>query len=312
MQEICLESMESKERWKFTKRVIRIGMDASNDLSIPAQGGISGRHLMILLEDDGWWVEDLGTTTGTYVNGKRTVRAQLCKDDVLQIGTQGPRLIVRGIAPVLVAGGLKRGEGDSTRINIGEQEEPAGGVNSHNPTPCPSTLVSAEPVSATASQQREAAAAKTSAHFPNEHVRSGFQADQSGTNRDVIQANPATERMILRRLKVARNLVIVEFLMLLILAGLLMNQTRLIESNKEDLASMKRDAVERLLPRLDQRLKEFDTRLNSTQSMLEGVEGKMRESENRFLSRVNREMPKILDRYVEQKLREIKKAVEQK
>jgi pSer/pThr/pTyr-binding forkhead associated (FHA) protein len=43
--------------------------------------------------DSGWWIEDLGSTNGTWINGKRTQGALLLPDDVLRIGACTLRLL---------------------------------------------------------------------------------------------------------------------------------------------------------------------------------------------------------------------------
>lgn len=37
---------------------------------------VSTHHSTLALRDDGWWIEDLGSRNGTYVNGKQIPRGQ--------------------------------------------------------------------------------------------------------------------------------------------------------------------------------------------------------------------------------------------
>lgn len=37
---------------------------------------VSTNHASLALRDDGWWIEDLGSRNGTYVNGKQLPRGQ--------------------------------------------------------------------------------------------------------------------------------------------------------------------------------------------------------------------------------------------
>jgi diguanylate cyclase (GGDEF)-like protein len=55
------------------------------DVSIDDEG-ISRRHAKLSLTDDGWGVEDLGSTNGVYVNDKRVARKQLRDGDLLRLG----------------------------------------------------------------------------------------------------------------------------------------------------------------------------------------------------------------------------------
>ncbi len=57
---------------------------------------VSRRHLRFYLEGGEWYVEDLGSTHGTYLNGHRLHREALLKSgDRLQIGAENPPLILQ-------------------------------------------------------------------------------------------------------------------------------------------------------------------------------------------------------------------------
>jgi pSer/pThr/pTyr-binding forkhead associated (FHA) protein len=48
---------------------------------------ISSFHARIFRRDDGWYVEDLGSTNGTYLNQRRvTSPAELRAGDILKVG----------------------------------------------------------------------------------------------------------------------------------------------------------------------------------------------------------------------------------
>ena len=63
-----------------------IGRDPVNDLIID-DDEVSGRHAKIWFADDILWIEDLGTTNGTFVNGQRIEGPMgLRNDDLVKIG----------------------------------------------------------------------------------------------------------------------------------------------------------------------------------------------------------------------------------
>ena len=73
-----------------------IGRDASNDVPLSDEAA-SARHAVLELRDGEWWVQDLGSTNGTLVNGTRIERAErLRAGDELAIGRIALRLETGG------------------------------------------------------------------------------------------------------------------------------------------------------------------------------------------------------------------------
>ena len=54
----------------LTKEMTTIGRSASNDIEVDAEG-ISRQHASIRRDTDGFFVSDLGSTNGTFVNGEQ-------------------------------------------------------------------------------------------------------------------------------------------------------------------------------------------------------------------------------------------------
>jgi FHA domain len=64
-----------------------IGRDAQSGIRLDRDEFASGRHARIEPRPEGAWVDDLGSTNGTFVNGTKLKRAQLAKiGDVIRIG----------------------------------------------------------------------------------------------------------------------------------------------------------------------------------------------------------------------------------
>jgi hypothetical protein len=75
--------------------VASIGRDLDNEIVL-ADPTISGRHAVITANDGAWWLEDLGSTNGTFVNSERLPHqapALLRSGDVLQLGAVRLRLV---------------------------------------------------------------------------------------------------------------------------------------------------------------------------------------------------------------------------
>jgi len=69
-----------------------IGRDAGNDIALPDEAA-SARHATLEVRDGEWWIEDLGSTNGTLVNGVRIDgRERVRPGDEIAIGRVALRL----------------------------------------------------------------------------------------------------------------------------------------------------------------------------------------------------------------------------
>lgn len=64
---------------------LTVGRKAGNDVVLADQL-ISGTHCRILRQEDGFCIQDLGSTNGTYVNDRRVTRAVLQEGDIIKLG----------------------------------------------------------------------------------------------------------------------------------------------------------------------------------------------------------------------------------
>jgi hypothetical protein len=66
---------------------ITVGRGQTNDVPLPDDEYASTRHARIEPRRDGVWVEDIGSTNGTFVNGIRLTRERrLAPGDVVRVG----------------------------------------------------------------------------------------------------------------------------------------------------------------------------------------------------------------------------------
>lgn len=77
---------------QLTKDRSTIGRRPYNDIVIDNLA-VSGEHAVIQLSGDGAVLEDLGSTNGTYVNGKAVKRHALAYDDLIEVGRQQMRYV---------------------------------------------------------------------------------------------------------------------------------------------------------------------------------------------------------------------------
>jgi pSer/pThr/pTyr-binding forkhead associated (FHA) protein len=67
---------------------VTIGRGGQNDIALDGDDFASARHARVEPRRDGVWVEDIGSTNGTFVNGARLSQAQrLAPGDVIRVGS---------------------------------------------------------------------------------------------------------------------------------------------------------------------------------------------------------------------------------
>jgi hypothetical protein len=66
---------------------VTVGRGAQNDIPLDGDDYASAKHARIEPRRDGVWVEDIGSTNGTYLNGIKLTRARkLTPGDVVRVG----------------------------------------------------------------------------------------------------------------------------------------------------------------------------------------------------------------------------------
>ncbi|MFQ5551511.1 MAG: FHA domain-containing protein, partial [Gemmatimonadales bacterium] len=76
--------------WCFAKD-FRIGRDVACELFLNSDR-VSRVHAEVICENGHWWVRDLGSRNGTFLNGGKIERARLGNPSTLQVAWGGPVL----------------------------------------------------------------------------------------------------------------------------------------------------------------------------------------------------------------------------
>ena len=119
-----LRDLKSGEAHEFETSTVRIGRDPASELPIAGEAAkvVSTAHLRLVHDGAAWWVEDLSSRNGTYVDARRLTagsREKLTAGSVLGLGETGPRLKVEAVAgQAMEATMLESPRGEAT---IGEQ-----------------------------------------------------------------------------------------------------------------------------------------------------------------------------------------------
>ncbi len=83
---VVLDNDPEAAKLSFNKNEIAIGRDPSCDIYLP-DSVISSRHARLVYRNAHWWIEDLMSTNGTFLNDERVESpAILINGDELRIG----------------------------------------------------------------------------------------------------------------------------------------------------------------------------------------------------------------------------------
>jgi hypothetical protein len=86
---VVLESpaLDDGDIYPLDSRPLTVGRGTNNDVPLAGDEYASGRHARFEHRRDGVWLEDIGSTNGTFVNGIRLTRERrLAPGDVVRIG----------------------------------------------------------------------------------------------------------------------------------------------------------------------------------------------------------------------------------
>jgi hypothetical protein len=80
-------ALEEGDELSLDSSALLVGRGARNDVDLTADEYASSEHARIEPRRDGVWLEDVGSTNGTYLNGIQLTRAKrLTPGDVVRIG----------------------------------------------------------------------------------------------------------------------------------------------------------------------------------------------------------------------------------
>jgi Inner membrane component of T3SS, cytoplasmic domain len=80
-------ALREGEELTLNSSALLLGRGAENDVNLARDEYASSKHARVEPRRDGVWVEDVGSTNGTYLNGIRLTRAKkLAPGDVVRVG----------------------------------------------------------------------------------------------------------------------------------------------------------------------------------------------------------------------------------
>ena len=122
----------------------RIGRDPASEIVVSG-GHVSRRHAELILRDEQLWIRDLGSSNGTYVNGKKTHEQPLFLGDEVKVDAVVFR-VVQGLSPK-AAPAVETENLDKTQFHPALKVPPAPSASRPRPiTPPPVISAPAAPV----------------------------------------------------------------------------------------------------------------------------------------------------------------------
>ena len=83
---LSLSPEGQKESYELRLPVVKIGRAGDNQLVFPDDRTLSGHHCEIYREGKNYFIRDLGSTNGVYVNTRKVDTAPLAEGDEIKLG----------------------------------------------------------------------------------------------------------------------------------------------------------------------------------------------------------------------------------
>jgi len=340
---VDIELVRDGTHWTLDKREVTLGRDPDADVRLTSDEYlmVSRRHAIVRTTGENEvWLEDQNSFNGTLLNGRRVSRERLNPGDLIRLGDDGPEFRVNfgadvAASPATDPATRRTATGSETPI-LGSYSAPTafGGGGPRTPPPTqygsggrkepPPTSYGGPPRAsgshgggfATTSHTPAppASGVEVPTHMPG--TSGGLQAPVLSASAEMPRANydefsPGEEAMLESKIAMTRNLLLFVILLCIALGAVVIYQGQEIKKTRETLNAMQRqaeNAVGTFMPQLNNRLNRFDTRLDEFQAKMDKMDENMKHAEDRFVVRMNTEMPKIMDRYVQMKANEIQRS----
>jgi hypothetical protein len=301
-----IELVGQTNNWSYRKARILIGRDSRCDVSLTEYSMVSREHVMLELREDGELELSDRSANGTFLNGKRVGAGIVHSGDTLRLGADGPELRFRlteepsktpatpGYAETIV----RRPESEVTSV----ANESAATVIAESPTADQTVLRYAESIAGKPEDASAKPVRVVLGEAPKPEMPRGISMQSPARP---IGPEVGDQQVMDKKLDSIRNLLAANLAVMVILLLAVLYQGQQINRNKEAVTALREEAqnaVKTFTPALDQRLKTMEQRMD-------GFDGKMKQAEDRFVERMNKELPSVMDKYINRKFEEMKRQV---
>ena len=336
---VNFEMVRDGTRWDLDKKEVVLGRDPQADVRLTSDEFlmVSRRHAVVrTISESEVWLEDQNSFNGTLLNGRRITRERLTSGDLVRLGDDGPEFRVTlgassgvSLRPGTDPGGRGTTAGGSLTPPLGSYSAPtAFSAGAPERTPPPTQYggggsAAKDPPPTNYSPRPSTGGFATTSHTPAPDVApthmagtsGGLQAPALSASAQMPRAtydelSPGEEAMLENKIAMTRNLLLFVILLCIALGAVIVYQGQEIKKTRETLNAMQRqaeNAVGQFMPQLNNRLNRFDSRLDDFQAKMDKMDANMKRAEDHFVVRMNEEMPKIMDRYVQMKANELQR-----
>ena len=126
-----LSGPSAGRRKELSQTEVMVGRELTCDLALLKESQVSARHCRLVAHEGALWVEDLRSTNGTYVNGRRVVRHRLAAGDELRLGPDGTRLKAVLSQPVVSSAAVSPSTTSTTSPSVEAEVGPGGEATGH-------------------------------------------------------------------------------------------------------------------------------------------------------------------------------------
>src|SRR5262245_40911061 len=95
MPKLIIDEGQGQREQTLDRDVTTVGRAAGNTIVVKV-AEISRRHFQILKERGAFFIEDLGSSNGTRVNGRQIAKMELRDGDVISVGKLSVKFIENG------------------------------------------------------------------------------------------------------------------------------------------------------------------------------------------------------------------------
>ena len=89
---ILKQGLSDQKAWSFDQK-FSIGRDSSADIYIK-DTTVSRFHAFAHVIGGKWWIRDMNSSNGTFINGRKIVKSRVDHRSELQLGLKGPMLLL--------------------------------------------------------------------------------------------------------------------------------------------------------------------------------------------------------------------------